>query len=116
VKTLLLALWMIGSADPHRPIELRVVPTVCLAPCSVRASVRIEPHTLNRWWVIQVDGPMSFGGMRQLDGDAAAITQPDVWFVDLPAGEYEIVAVVYRQQKHSEAGRASSRASVVGPL
>lgn len=109
-------LWAILSVtlSGHAPIELKAHPAVCMAPCDVLVRVRVEPHPLNRWWVIQLDGPMFQSGMRQLEGEASAATQPEVWFKDLVAGEYVLIAVVYRQQKRSEAGRAVATVSVKG--
>lgn len=115
VLILALALSRAISAVPsHKPIELHVPATVCMAPCDVRADVRIEPHPLNRWWIIQIDGPMFVSGMHQLDGEQSAPTQAPVWFKGLPAGEYELVVAVYRNQKTSEAGRDVRKVIVVG--
>lgn len=113
----LLLLVVTPDEQQHRPIELRVQPHICMAPCDVRAQVRIERHELNRWWVIQVDGPGIFqSSAQQLEGDRAAVTQPDIWFKALTPGEYEIITVVYRQQKNSEAGRAVAKVTVTGGM
>jgi hypothetical protein len=112
---LALALLVVSPDEPQRrPITLHTQPKVCFAPCDVRADVRIEPNDLNRWWVIQLDGPMLQSGARQLDGKNSAITQPPVWFKGLVPGDYDITAVVYRQQRVSEAGRAVTQVHVSG--
>ncbi len=93
----------------HPPvIALAVTPLVCRAPCDVRITVTVEPHSANRWFILQLDGTMFQGTMKQLDGDHSPKTQPAIWFKDLPAGEYEIIAVVYRNVGRAEAGRVSA--------
>lgn len=97
------------------PIEfLSVRPLVCVEPCTVSATVRIARHPLNRWWYLGIDGPMLLAGTRQLDGEAAPMTQEPVWFRDLPAGEYHVVAIVYRQQRRAEAARATQTVTIIG--
>lgn len=105
----------LASTKPHTPIELSVTPHYCLAPCDVRAIVRVDPHPLNRWFILQLDGEMFQGEQRELHGEQSAATQEPIWFKALPAGEYRIVAVVYRQQLQSEAGRVTDAVTVVGP-
>ena len=98
----------------HRPVELALNTHACFAPCDLRISVRIEPHLLNRWWVLEVDGGMFDSSAKQLDGDHSPATQPEIWYRELGPGNYDVVAVVYRQQEKSEAGRAHSALRVIG--
>lgn len=112
MRALVLVAFLLAVKDQsHRPIELKISPTVCLAPCSIRAIVRIEPHELNRWYVLQIDGAMFVSGMRQLEGADSPPTQDAVWFKGLPPGEYTVTAVVYRT---AEAGRVTQTVLVSG--
>lgn len=80
----------------RHPIELKVSPQVCFALCTVHATVYIDPHADNRWWVVQIDGPQFQSTARELEGDAGKPTQPIVTFKGLSEGSYEITAVLYR--------------------
>ena len=105
------SLWLLA----HAPIELRVDPHFCLAPCDVRVIVRVDPHPDNRWWILQIDGPMIQGSMHQMEGEATPATQEAVWYRSLPEGDYQVTAVVYRvNQQSSEAGRATTAVKVGG--
>jgi hypothetical protein len=110
--TVLLGLLLL--TEQHRPIELRSHPAMCMAPCDMRASIRIEPNEQNRWWVLVLDGPMYRESWTQLEGDHAPITQPDVWFKHLPPGDYDVIAIIYRQAAKSEAWRETKRLTVYG--
>ncbi len=78
------------------PIDLKVTPMICLAPCDVRLDVRIASHPDNRWWVLEVDGPIFRGSKYQLDGMGAPIQQRSIEMKGLPEGEYEVKAILYR--------------------
>ena len=110
-------LWLLLSlrahGQEHDPIELRVNQRQCFEPCDIQATVRIEPHPLNRWLVLRIDGPMYVSGMRQLQGETERPTQEPVWFKQLPSGDYLLTAIVYRLQPQSEAGRVSQAVRVI---
>lgn len=77
-------------------LAVRLSTQVCMAPCEVRAEVIIQPNADNRYWVIQLDGPMFSSSAHELEGDKAAVIQAPVWFKGLIPGEYEVTAVLYR--------------------
>jgi len=77
-------------------LSLRLSTYVCQAPCEVRAEVVIPPHADNRYWVIQLDGPMFSSSAHELEGEKAAVVQSPIWFKGLIPGEYEVVVVLYR--------------------
>lgn len=106
-----MALMTTAGADTP-PLALRVTPSSCQAPCTVMLRVRVPAHADNRWLVVQLDGSVFRGSAWQLHGIAAPIQQPDVAFADIPAGRYEILAVLYRNTK--EFTRVRSSVVVVG--
>lgn len=76
--------------------NLVVTPKVCLAPCQyVRVVATVERKASNRWLVIQVDGDEMFRSSTvQVNGDDA----PKTFRLELahvPAGEYEVLAVLF---------------------
>jgi hypothetical protein len=72
--------------------------------------VQVIPDADNRWVVVQMDGPMFQGSRIQLDGIDTPKTLPYVWFRGLPAGEYEVLAVLYNSQK--EVARTATTVTV----
>lgn len=84
------------TLSPSPLLELRLMPRVCLQPCTVRISLRVEPQVENRKVVVTLDGENYFGSTElPLEGEHAPAIQPPygfLWFKDLPAGEYEVVA------------------------
>jgi hypothetical protein len=96
-------------------LTLRLSAYTCLAPCDVRAEVVIPRHADNRYYVVQLDGPMFRSSASELDGANAPVIQPPLWFKSLPPGEYEIVVVLYRANtKPNEVARVRSRITVAG--
>jgi hypothetical protein len=91
-------------------ISLRYTPAICLAPCTVRADITIPRHADNRAWVIQLDGSLFRSSMTPLDGEHAPITQPAIWFNNLPPGDYDLTVVLYRV--HGEVSRITRRVVV----
>jgi hypothetical protein len=91
------------------PISLHVTPLVCLAPCTLRITATIERHDLNRYYLIALDGEDFYRESTfPLEGDQAARTQPPFEIKDVPPGEYQVIAVVYRATLKHEAGRATA--------
>lgn len=113
--SLLLPLYL---AIAPAPISIVVMPTACFEPCSIRVVARIQAHPLNRWWIAEVyvaDSNMLVqGSMRELEGDRAPITQPEIRFSGLAQGDYQVTAVLYRATVPSEAGRQAKRVTVLG--
>lgn len=64
----------------------------------IRWQVQIEPHAENRLLVVAaVDGDVVRQTKEQLDGDAAPRTRWIEWKHGIPAGEYQVIAVLYSQ-------------------
>lgn len=101
------------SSSSSRSLQLSIVPHVCQAPCDVRLVATIDPHPNNRWWVLEADGPMFQGTQIMLDGLSSPRTQPAIWFKGLSAGEYLIVAVLYRSPGN-EVARVYEQLMVTG--
>lgn len=79
-----------GTAG-HKPLELRVTPHTCQAPCSIRIIVRVEPDPANRYVALVLDGPnFATSSVIPLNGDQSPPTQDAKWFKDIPKGEYSL--------------------------
>lgn len=66
------------------------------APAYVRLRVHVEPDAANRWLSVQIDsGDFLRGSSEALEGERAARTR---WidYRDVPAGQYDVVAIVDR--------------------
>ena len=76
--------------------KLVVTPAVCLAPCQyVRIVATVERASSNRWLVLQMDGDGMFRASTiQLNGEDSAKTHR-IEIAHVPAGEYEILAVLF---------------------
>lgn len=108
-----LFLALVGASSRPKPITMTVTPQTCLAPCSVRIDLRIQPDPLNRWYLVAVDGPKFRESGGPLDGEHELSTLAPIWFVNLPEGEYVVVAAVYRATTPpSEAGRVTQTVRV----
>ena len=68
-----------------------------LAPCTIRLRTRIEPMAENRSIEVTLTSlDFSSASQQGLDGFAAAKTQREQTYRDLPQGSYEIRAIVQR--------------------
>ena len=75
-----------------QPLALSVTPFQSFAPATVRVTARIEPSAANRALTIVADGSEFYRSSEfQLDGDQAPKTF-EVFFPNLPGGEYEVYA------------------------
>ena len=78
--------------DGGEPLTLSVAPFQSFAPATVRVRARIEPSAANRVLTIVADGSEFYRSSEfQLDGDQAPKTF-EVFFPNLPGGEYEVYA------------------------
>lgn len=85
-------------ASRVEPLTLRVTPLFALAGYPVQAMVRVTPNSDNRLLRIMVDSENYFQSSDvQLNGLDAAVTHY-VPMKALPAGRYELLAVVYGTQ------------------
>jgi hypothetical protein len=81
---------------PADPLSLSVTPSVCLSPCEIRATVRIEPHADNRRLVLTADSErFRRSSATSLEGAAAARTHVRT-FRRLPAGTYVVTVRLER--------------------
>ena len=99
---LLLTTTPIAALDPS-PITLHLSPLVGYRPLTVTARITVEPHYLNRAVCVQwVGEPLEGQGCWQVEGQYAPRTHY-YEIKDLPAGNYKVVALVYRvrESKHS---------------
>jgi len=80
-----------GSAQP---LTLAPLPAHAFAPAAVRIRARVEPNADNRVLTIVADGPDFYRRSDvPLDGEEAPRTF-ELWFKDLPAGDYEVSAIL----------------------
>ena len=98
---LLLASPSFGSPADERvksdePVTISLVPAACIAPCSVRVTVRVAPEESNRSVTIQAESPDFFrSSTRPLEGvDAARVHE--LLLSEIPAGLYDVTVTVAR--------------------
>jgi hypothetical protein len=97
------------------PLTLAVTPTVAFAPATVRIRARIEPSADNRLLTIVADGVEFYRSSDvPLEGDQAPKTV-ELFFKDVPGGEYEVVAVLTDATGHRRA-IARQAARVMSPF
>ena len=81
-------------AGSGQPLTLALSPVHSFAPATVRIRARIEPNADNRLLTIVADGPNFYRSSEmQLDGEEAPKTV-ELWFREVPAGDYEVSAIV----------------------
>lgn len=93
----LLALALMAAA----PIRVSVYPQAVANHGTIRLRLAVDRHPDNRKAVVVIDNFATYyrSSDYQLDGDAAAVTQPERFFSDLPGGEYEVKATLYSATK-----------------
>ena len=101
-------------ADGREPLTLAVTPAVAFAPATVRIRARIAPSVDNRLLTIVADGAEFYRSSDvQLEGDQGPQTV-ELFFKDVPGGEYEVCAVLTDTTGHRRA-IARQAARVVSP-
>ncbi len=89
------------SVSAREPITVSVWPAVTTARAAARLKIQVDRDDENRALIWVVDGPSYYrSSTQQIDGADA----PRLWFVvvkDLPAGEFDVRAVV-RRRNNSE--------------
>ena len=82
------------SADDA--VDIDFTPSTCVAPCSVRVSIRVPVQATNRTVTITADSPDFYrSSTRQLDRDGGP-RYHEVVLDGLPAGDYEVRVTVDR--------------------
>jgi hypothetical protein len=86
----------LGAADR---VHIRVWPATSMAPTSFTIRVMIERHAANRWIKVTAESDSYFGSSEgQLEGERSSRLRV-VQFRDVPAGTYEVRAVVLDQDR-----------------
>ena len=96
MRTVLAVCGLIGlsvlPAGSGQRVTLTLSPAHAFAPATVRIRARIEPNADNRVLTIVADGPNFYRSSDvPLDGEEAPRTV-ELWFKDVPAGDYEVSA------------------------
>jgi hypothetical protein len=90
-----------SATQARTDLTVSVTPRISPAPATVRINVVVEPDDRNRVLVLEADsGDYYTSSSVELDGSNSGRLQPFT-FVDLPAGDYVVTAVVFR----SDGGR-----------
>jgi hypothetical protein len=95
---LMLALPAAGSSGESAsdPISISVVPSACVAPCSVRVAVRVFPDQTNRSLTIAAESIAFYrSSTRPLEGDHGPRLH-ELILHEIPAGLYDVRATVTR--------------------
>jgi hypothetical protein len=93
MTVLLLAL---GATGPkaQEPVRIAASPTFAFAPALLRVRVRVEPNAANRTLTVTADSDSYYrSSLIELEGDASERTF-FVEFKRVPAGQYQLSAVV----------------------
>jgi hypothetical protein len=90
-----------ARSQDTNPITVSVVPGSCLAPCTVRVTVRIAPEESNRSVTITAESLDFYRrSTRQLDG-AEAPRLHELRLNEIPAGLYDVRVTVDRANEGS---------------
>lgn len=91
------------------PVAIRsVTPRICVAPCTVRFSVKVTPAPQNAQLRVQLDGGMTYYSEIALSPNGPTLFP--LTYKALPAGEYTILAELVQYDGRSWiAGRAIER-------
>jgi len=92
-------------------ISVKVTPTICLAPCTVRVELVIPQQEDNRWAVVEVSGDMFRSTQVQLDG-LSAPKRFTFTYKDLPEDNYDVKGMLYNSVR--EIGRSQQTLIVKG--
>ena len=85
-----------SAARAEDPLAIRVWPNACVEPCTIRITVRTEPDPDLRGLAVELDSPDFFrSSFIQLEGENAPLSHL-LRFPALPAGNYEVRAVLMR--------------------
>src|SRR5258708_4237005 len=98
MRRLLAACGLIVTAvlplNGREPLTLAVSPAFAFAPATVRVRAQIEPSADNRRLTIVADGIELYRSSEiQIDGDKAPRLF-ELWFQEMPGGEYEVSAIL----------------------
>lgn len=104
----LFALWYCwpteGQHIIRKPVEVSCYMKVCLAPCTIRVSIRIERHVDNRWlgsWWGDLGGFEEEGSeMLQLDENSPTLYYKEIEF--RKEGNMMVLATLGRVDKHGK--------------
>ena len=92
-----------GSLGAHEDIRLDASPRFAYEPSTVNVEVVVEPDTANRAVDIVADSENFYRSSRvELEG-ANAPRVTTISFRDLPAGDYDISAMLYTDGGHQRA-------------
>ena len=95
-------------AGSGQPLTLALSPAHAFAPATVRIRARVEPNADNRVLTIVADGPNFYRRSDvPLEGEEAPRTF-ELWFRDVPPGDYEVSAILTTTSDRPRvAGRSS---------
>lgn len=94
-SVLLLALLSLANSEP--PLRITATPEIAQAPSTVHVKVVLERHAENRGFKVFVDGNGGYytDSIQQVDG-AQNQRVWDLWFRDLPCGNYIVTVLLLR--------------------
>jgi hypothetical protein len=95
VAAMVLSLAMPVAGD--EPVQIQISPSVCHSPCALRVTVRMPLDPTLRGLMVELDSPALFRS-SSIDLDGANSPRAHVLeFHSLPAGTYEVRAVLTRE-------------------
>jgi hypothetical protein len=81
-------------------ISISVSPTVCNAPCSIRVTLKVEPAEDNERVILEIDGD-NYSRVSDMDYSNGGPKTVQIWYKDLPGGDYEIRASLHKHDGKS---------------
>jgi hypothetical protein len=113
VATALVAVPLTHDLSAGDSLHIRVWPVTSMAPSSFTVRVMIARQPSNRWIKVTVESENYFGSSEgQLEGERSSRLRV-VQFRDVPAGTYEVRAVVL-DQDGDVTGAGHTTAMVIG--
>ena len=103
-----IVLWFSLAAGGPDPLQLTIRPAVSFAPATIHILIRIEPHEDNAWVRVTADGDLYYRSTDIYLPGRQAPRYHDVWWKDMPTGEYILWAYLgsrhgkLRAQRHRE--------------
>lgn len=82
-----------------KPVTIAIAPHVAFAPAFVRVNVRVQPNAENRGLTVEADGEAYRSSYFSMEGENAPLRFQVEW-PSLPAGEYDVRAVVSDSVQH----------------
>jgi hypothetical protein len=109
---------LLGGPSLHceePPISFKLNARVCAAPCTIVMTLRVEKHEANYQVVLEAHSDLGYSRTSYIDYQNGGPVTTQIKYPDLPGGEYEFRASLFRHSAGTWlAGSAKQSALVSG--